>query len=112
MTDAPPPVLVLIDRAAAGGPPLGPGETGYRVVDPSEHTIHVTDLGVTRGDGIFEGLGVSHGSIQALEPHLARLARSAACSTCPSSTSTWSGPPASSRPGCTSRRRSSCRSSS
>jgi 4-amino-4-deoxychorismate lyase len=78
MTDAPPPVLVMIDRAAAGGPPLGPGETGWRVVDPSEHTVHVTDLGVTRGDGIFEGLGVSHGSIQALEPHLARLARSAA----------------------------------
>jgi 4-amino-4-deoxychorismate lyase len=77
MPTSPSPVLVMIDRAAAGGPPLVAGETGWRVVDPSEHTIHVTDLGVTRGDGIFEGLGVSHGSIQALEPHLARLARSA-----------------------------------
>jgi 4-amino-4-deoxychorismate lyase len=78
MPTTPPPVLVMIDRAAAGGPPLAEGETGWRVVESSAHTVHVTDLGVTRGDGIFEGLGVSHGSIQALEPHLARLARSAA----------------------------------
>jgi 4-amino-4-deoxychorismate lyase len=46
--------------------------------DPLEPQVSVLDLGVTRGDGIFESIGVVDGRAQALEPHLARLARSAA----------------------------------
>jgi 4-amino-4-deoxychorismate lyase len=37
----------------------------------------VADLGVTRGDGIFESVGIVDGRPQALEPHLRRLAKSA-----------------------------------
>ncbi|BDZ51812.1 4-amino-4-deoxychorismate lyase [Frondihabitans sucicola] len=46
--------------------------------DPSAPQVSVLDLGVTRGDGIFESIGVIDGRAQALEPHLARLAKSAA----------------------------------
>lgn len=46
--------------------------------DPVAPTIRIDDLGVTRGDGIFESVGVVDGRAQALEPHLARFAKSAA----------------------------------
>ena len=36
------------------------------------------DLGSTRGDGIFETISLGNGHLQALEPHLARFAHSAA----------------------------------
>lgn len=49
-----------------------------RVVDPLAPQVSVLDLGVTRGDGIFEVLGVINGRPQAVEAHLARLAVSAA----------------------------------
>lgn len=49
-----------------------------RVVDSSAPQVSVLDLGVTRGDGIFEVLGVINGRPQAVEPHLRRLAVSAA----------------------------------
>lgn len=45
--------------------------------DPGEALIRVDDLGITRGDGIFEVAGVLHGVPLALEAHLARFARSA-----------------------------------
>ena len=77
-TTTPPPVLVMIDRVTLDDPPLAPDETGWRVVPADEPQIDVADLGLTRGDGIFEGLGVVGGAVQALEPHLRRLARSAA----------------------------------
>lgn len=46
--------------------------------DPAEPVIPVTDLGVTRGDGIFETIAVRGGVLQALGPHLDRFERSAA----------------------------------
>lgn len=45
--------------------------------DPALPQVSVLDLGVTRGDGVFESIGVVGGRPQALEAHLARLARSA-----------------------------------
>lgn len=45
--------------------------------DPASPQVSVLDLGVTRGDGIFESIGVIDGRPQALEPHLERLAKSA-----------------------------------
>jgi 4-amino-4-deoxychorismate lyase len=74
-TAPPAPVLVVIDRARAGARGEGPG---WHVADATEPTVNVVDLGVTRGDGIFEAFGVVDGAVQALEPHLRRLARSAA----------------------------------
>jgi 4-amino-4-deoxychorismate lyase len=46
-------------------------------VDPDAAHVNVMDLGITRGDGMFESISVVHGHPQALEPHLARLAHSA-----------------------------------
>jgi len=78
VTAQPPATVAVVDRPMRGMPVQGPSDVGYRLVDPDLVTIHVTDLGVTRGDGVFEGLGVVDGAVQALEPHLLRLARSAA----------------------------------
>lgn len=54
------------------------GEERVRAVDPREPIIRATDLGVTRGDGVFETAVVRRGVPQALEAHLDRFARSAA----------------------------------
>lgn len=48
------------------------------LADPSVPLLQVDDLGVTRGDGVFETVLVVDGVPCELEPHLARLARSAA----------------------------------
>ncbi|QGN34160.1 aminodeoxychorismate lyase [Microlunatus sp. Gsoil 973] len=73
MTEA---VLVIIDPATKQPQGASPGDR-LRLADPAEPQIRVTDLGITRGDGIFETFGVFDGEIQAMQPHLARLARSA-----------------------------------
>ena len=48
------------------------------VVDAGLPQVSVLDLGATRGDGIFEVLGIIGGHPQAVTPHLRRLAVSAA----------------------------------
>ncbi|HET6502220.1 MAG TPA: aminodeoxychorismate lyase [Amycolatopsis sp.] len=47
------------------------------IADPDAPHIRVEDLGLMRGDGIFETVLVSHGTARELRPHLDRLARSA-----------------------------------
>jgi 4-amino-4-deoxychorismate lyase len=47
-------------------------------VEPDTPIVQALDFGVTRGDGVFETISVGAGRAQALEPHLARLQRSAA----------------------------------
>jgi 4-amino-4-deoxychorismate lyase len=47
-------------------------------VDPHTPIVRATDLGVNRGDGVFETAVVRRGIPQALEAHLTRLERSAA----------------------------------
>ncbi|MCM6772972.1 aminodeoxychorismate lyase [Nocardia sp. CDC159] len=47
------------------------------VRDPEEPSIHADDIGVLRGDGVFETVLVRDGKACALELHLARLRRSA-----------------------------------
>lgn len=69
------PVLVIIDPAVKLGDEPA---VRLRLADPDQPQIMITDLGVTRGDGIFETFGVCDGEIQALGPHLTRLVRSAA----------------------------------
>ena len=48
------------------------------VTDPEAAVLRVDDLGVTRGDGVFETILVVDGEPRELGPHLDRLARSAA----------------------------------
>lgn len=51
--------------------------SGYSLLDPSLPTLPVTELATTRGDGIFEGVGLAAGRPLKLARHLARLAHSA-----------------------------------
>jgi 4-amino-4-deoxychorismate lyase len=72
----PPRLLALLtapslDRPASRKPP-------FRLVDAEQPVVSALDLGVTRGDGVFETISIGRGRAQATEPHLARLARSAA----------------------------------
>ena len=55
-----------------------PGDVGFVIADFGAPQVRITDLAVTRGDGVFETIAVIDGHPQALEPHLARLAHSAA----------------------------------
>lgn len=61
--------LHLIDLSVPGG--------SITRHEPDETLVRVDDLGITRGDGIFEVAAVLHGTPLALEAHLARFARSA-----------------------------------
>ncbi|WP_298254256.1 aminodeoxychorismate lyase [uncultured Arthrobacter sp.] len=61
-------VLVFLDQAHDDG----------RIVDASQPQLMATDLGATRGDGVFESLLAVAGAPRKLEAHLARLASSAA----------------------------------
>ena len=67
-------VLAVLTAPDAGSAVAEP----FRFADPDAPVIEVLDLGVTRGDGVFETLGVGAGRAQAVDAHLARLARSAA----------------------------------
>lgn len=49
-----------------------------RVLDPGTPVLRADDLGVARGEAVFETLRVAHGRPAFLQPHLQRLARSAA----------------------------------
>ena len=67
------PVLAMLEFAADGGATLG-----HRIVEAGAPQLEVMDLSATRGDGIFETISTRAGKLQALEPHLARFAHSAA----------------------------------
>ncbi len=66
----------LLTITTPSGEPLT-GDPGYVVADFDAPQVRITDLSVTRGDGVFETIAVINGHPQALEPHLARLAHSA-----------------------------------
>src|SRR5699024_8592615 len=53
-------------------------QPGFHAADPAAPQLRVTDLGASRGDGVFETIGVVAGQALQLEAHLARLAHSAA----------------------------------
>src|SRR5690606_22550708 len=50
---------------------------GYRMVDPEAPTLPVTEFASTRGDGIFEGIGIASGRPLKVARHLVRFAESA-----------------------------------
>lgn len=71
------PVLIWIDPVEKL--PEGTPAPEHRLSQkpPQEAALLVTDLAVTRGDGVFETLGSKDGVLQAVQPHLRRLQRSA-----------------------------------
>lgn len=66
----------LLTVTAPTGAEEGDGP-GFALADFSAPQVRITDLGVTRGDGVFETVAVVDGHPQALGPHLVRLTRSA-----------------------------------
>ena len=71
-------VLALINQPSTAQPPTAPGAPDFAFVDPALPHVSALDLGVSRGDGIFESISVGNGKPQALEHHLRRFASSAA----------------------------------
>lgn len=50
----------------------------FTAVNPSAPALSVGELSTQRGDGVFESIGVIDGHAQEIEPHVQRLAHSAA----------------------------------
>jgi 4-amino-4-deoxychorismate lyase len=75
MTDT---VLAVLNQPSRAAEPHDPGADSFTWAKPLEEHIQVMDLGLTRGDGVFETITVIDGRPQALEAHLARFGRSAA----------------------------------
>ena len=66
----------LLTITVPTGEPV-PGDQGFALADFDAPQVRITDLAVTRGDGVFETIAVIDGHPQALGPHLMRLAHSA-----------------------------------
>lgn len=66
-------LLYVLDLSPAADP-----ATGWTRRDPRTAMLTASDLGATRGDGVFETAVVVDGVPQALDAHLDRFARSAA----------------------------------
>ncbi|PPF14693.1 aminotransferase class IV [Rathayibacter rathayi] len=69
--------LVVLDRPSLDADPHSPGGPAHRLDPGGRGDLDVTDLGFTRGDGIFETINLVDGRLQALDAHLDRFARSA-----------------------------------
>jgi len=78
MADHHPRSLVVLNRPSTAALPHEPNAPAFRLIDPDRPVLSALDQGATRGDGVFETIGVSHGHPQALEHHLRRFERSAA----------------------------------
>ncbi len=70
--------LAILNQPSADEAPHEAGDASYRLADPAAPQLSVLDLGLTRGDGIFESISVGHGFAQAFDHHLSRFAASAA----------------------------------
>jgi 4-amino-4-deoxychorismate lyase len=71
-------VLVILNQPSLDAAPHDPSAETFTFANPLEEHVQILDLGVTRGDGIFETLNMANGHPQATEAHLARFVRSAA----------------------------------
>ncbi|SBN62830.1 4-amino-4-deoxychorismate lyase [Curtobacterium sp. 9128] len=74
MTDT---VLAVLNQPSRDAAPHDPSADAFTFAAPLEEHLQVQDLGIIRGDGVFETITVVDGRPQALEPHLARFERSA-----------------------------------
>jgi 4-amino-4-deoxychorismate lyase len=72
-----PTALVLLNQPSTEAGPHDPRAPALRLADPSRAQLNVQDLGITRGDGVFETLGVVDSRVRGMDAHLARFARSA-----------------------------------
>ncbi|PRY69667.1 4-amino-4-deoxychorismate lyase [Glaciihabitans tibetensis] len=70
-------VLAVLNRPSNSAAPRDPAAPLFSFADPLRPQLNVQDLGVTRGDGIFESISVVRGIPHALEAHLARFTHSA-----------------------------------
>lgn len=70
-------VLAVLNQPSRDAAPHDPEADAFTWAKPLEEHIQVQDLGIVRGDGVFETITVIDGRPQALEAHLARFARSA-----------------------------------
>ncbi|MEY9778326.1 aminotransferase class IV [Arthrobacter sp. MW3 TE3886] len=68
-----PDILVTLTGVAADSA----SKPSAALSDPTRLLLHPLDVGITRGDGIFEAIGVNGGHPLELEAHLERLQRSA-----------------------------------
>jgi 4-amino-4-deoxychorismate lyase len=71
-------VLAMLNRPSADAEEHHPGGPAVVFADAATPQVSVLDLGISRGDGIFETISVGHGKPQALDHHLRRFASSAA----------------------------------
>lgn len=71
-------VLAILNQPCRDAAPHDPAADAFTWAKPLEEHLQVQDLGITRGDGVFETITVVDGRPQALEAHLARFGRSAA----------------------------------
>jgi 4-amino-4-deoxychorismate lyase len=71
-------VLAVLNQPSRDRAPHDPAADAFTWAKPLEEHVQVQDLGITRGDGVFETITVVDGHPQALEAHLARFGRSAA----------------------------------
>ncbi|TCU86771.1 4-amino-4-deoxychorismate lyase [Curtobacterium sp. PhB191] len=71
-------VLAILNQPSRDAAPHDPAADAFTWAKPLEEHLQVQDLGVTRGDGVFETITVVDGRPQALEAHLDRFGRSAA----------------------------------
>lgn len=75
----PEPIVFMLDVAPADAPEPADGWAAtVRRVPAGEPSLQATELSATRGDGVFETLGVLDGCPQAVDSHFWRLANSAA----------------------------------
>lgn len=70
-------VLAVLNQPSRDAAPHDPAADAFTFAGPLEEHIQVQDLGIIRGDGVFETITVVDGHPQAVEPHLARFERSA-----------------------------------
>ncbi|MBF4607211.1 aminodeoxychorismate lyase [Curtobacterium sp. VKM Ac-1393] len=71
-------VLAILNQPSRDAAPHDPAADAFTFAAPLEEHLQVQDLGIIRGDGVFETITVVDGHPQAVEPHLARFVRSAA----------------------------------
>jgi 4-amino-4-deoxychorismate lyase len=70
--------LAILNQPSADVPPHRPGAAAFELVDPAAPQVSVLDLGITRGDGIFDAFSLSKGRTHSVDAHLRRFAASAA----------------------------------
>ncbi|MBF4604645.1 aminodeoxychorismate lyase [Curtobacterium sp. VKM Ac-2884] len=71
-------VLAILNQPSRDAAAHDPAADAFTWAKPLEEHLQVQDLGITRGDGVFETITVVDGRPQALEAHLDRFGRSAA----------------------------------